>query len=180
MNVTTITPQRLAELRKSGGKIELLDVRTPMEFQEVHVDFARNVPLDRLDPKAVEQERSGNRDEPIYLICKSRSRGRQACEKFLSAGFSNTVNIEGGTKACVDAGLPVVRGKECLSLDRQVRIVIGMMALVGAVLGRFVHPYFIGLSAFAGAGLIFAGITDSCPLAMIMARMPWNQQSSQQ
>ena len=49
MTVTTISPQQLAELCKSG-KIDLIDVRTPVEFREVHVDCARNVPLDRLDP----------------------------------------------------------------------------------------------------------------------------------
>src|SRR5436305_13168226 len=109
MSVTTISPQRLAELCKGGSKVELLDVRTPVEFREVHVESARNVPLDRLDPAAVMQGRNGNRHEPLYLICRSGSRGQQACEKFLAAGFTNVVNVEGGTLACLAVGLPVVR-----------------------------------------------------------------------
>ena len=59
MSVTTISPRQLAELCK-GGKIDLIDVRTPVEYREVHVELARNVPLDRLDPAAVMQARNGS------------------------------------------------------------------------------------------------------------------------
>lgn len=174
MTLTTISPQQLADLCKSG-KIDVIDVRTPVEFREVHVEFARNVPLDKLDPAAVMQDRNGSKDEPLYLICRSGSRGRQACEKFLAAGFTNVINVEGGTLACVECGLPVVRGKKTISLERQVRIAAGLLVLIGALLGVLVHEAFIGLSAFVGAGLIFAGVTDTCGMGLMLARMPWNQ-----
>jgi rhodanese-related sulfurtransferase len=174
MTVTTISPKQLAELCRNG-KIDLIDVRTPVEFREVHAANARNVPLDRLDPATVMQARNGNKDEPLYLICRSGSRGRQACEKFLAAGFINVVNVDGGTLACVEAGLPVVRGKTAISLERQVRIAAGSLVLLGVLLGWLVHSAFLGLSAFVGAGLLFAGITDTCGMGMILARMPWNQ-----
>jgi rhodanese-related sulfurtransferase len=174
MSVTAISPRRLAELCRSG-KIDLIDVRTPVEFREVHVEHARNVPLDRLDPVAVVQGRNGHRDEPLYVICRSGSRARQASEKFLAAGFTNVVNVEGGTLACAEAGLPVVRGKKAMSLERQVRIAAGSLVLLGVLLGWLVHPAFLGLSAFVGAGLVFAGITDTCGMGMLLARMPWNQ-----
>ena len=175
MSITTISPQCLAELCKDGKKIELIDVRTPVEYREVHVEIARNVPLDQLDVGALMQARNNPTHEPLYVICRSGSRGQQACEQFLKAGYSNVVNIEGGTIACVEAGLPAVRGKKAISLERQVRIAAGSLVLVGAVLGWFVHPGFIGISAFIGAGLLFAGITDTCGMGMILARMPWNQ-----
>jgi rhodanese-related sulfurtransferase len=175
MSFTVIGPQELAELCKSGKKFDLIDVRTPVEYREAHVEIARNVPLDRLDAAALMQARNGSADEPLYIICRSGSRGQQACEKFLKAGFANVVNIEGGTMACVEAGLPVVRGKKAVSLERQVRIAAGLLVLLGALLGWFVDPAFIGLSAFIGAGLVFAGITDTCGMGMILARMPWNQ-----
>ncbi len=175
MSVSTITPKQLAELCKSSGKPDLIDVRTPVEFREVHVEFARNVPLDRLDPSELMQSRNGSKDDPVYLICRSGSRGRQACEKFLAAGFANVVNVEGGTLACVESGLPVVRGRKAISLERQVRIAAGLLVLLGALLGWLVHPAFIGLSAFIGAGLVFAGVTDTCGMGMLLARMPWNQ-----
>jgi rhodanese-related sulfurtransferase len=175
MTITTITPQAIAKLCHAGKQIDLIDVRTPVEFREVHVEMARNVPLDRLDAAALMRARNGSADEPLYVICRSGSRGKQACEKFLQAGFPNVVNIEGGTLACVEAGLPVVRGKKAISLERQVRIAAGFLVLAGAILAMTVHPYFAGLSAFVGAGLMFAGITDTCGMAMLLARMPWNQ-----
>ena len=174
MTVSTMSPHKLAELCKEGKKIDLIDVRTPVEFREVHVEIARNVPLDRLDPAALMQARNGSADEPLYILCRSGSRGQQACEKFLTAGFANVVNIEGGTLSCIEAGLPVVRGKKTISLERQVRIAAGLLVLLGAGLS-FVHLAFIGLSAFVGAGLVFAGITDTCGMGMMLARMPWNQ-----
>jgi rhodanese-related sulfurtransferase len=172
--VTTISPQALAELHASGKNIELLDVRTPLEFREIHVDFARSVPLDRLDAKNLRAGRNGSAGDPLYVICRSGSRGNQACQLLSAAGL-NVVNVEGGTLAWEAAGLPVVRGKKAISLERQVRIVAGFLVLVGAILAMTVHPYFAGLSAFIGAGLMFAGITDSCGMAMLLARMPWNQ-----
>ncbi|MBA4187638.1 MAG: sulfurtransferase [Planctomycetaceae bacterium] len=174
MAISTITPRQLAELCNAGKKPELIDVRTPVEFQEVHVDIARNVPLDRLNPAAIVQARSSSNDEPLYVLCRSGSRGQQACEKFLKAGYSNVINVEGGTLACIEAGLPVVRGKKIMSLERQVRIAAGSLVLLGAVLGWFVDPAFIGLTALVGAGLAFSGVTNSCAMGMLLARMPWN------
>ena len=56
-------------------------------------------------------------------------------------------------------------------------IAAGLLVLIGSLLGFFWHPYFIGISAFVGAGLAFAGITDTCGMGMMLARMPWNQVS---
>lgn len=174
MSLSTIHPQALAELQKDKP-IDLIDVRTPIEYREMHAEGARNIPLDRLDPATVMQARNGAGEEPLYLLCRSGSRGRQAGEKLLAAGFSNVVNVEGGTLAWAEAGLPVVRGKKMISLERQVRIAAGLLVLIGAVLGWFVHPAFIGVSAFIGAGLVFAGVTDTCGMGMMLARMPWNR-----
>jgi rhodanese-related sulfurtransferase len=175
MPITTISPEALVLLRNNGKNLDVIDVRTPIEYREVHLDIAKNVPLDRLDPAALMQARNGAADEPLYLICRSGTRGLKGCEEFLKAGYQNAVNIEGGTTACVEAGLPVVRGKKAISLERQVRIAAGSLVLLGAVLGYFVDTAFIGLSAFIGGGLVFAGITDTCGMGMILARMPWNK-----
>jgi len=155
--------------------VDIIDVRTPVEFREVRAASARNMPLDALDPHAVMKSRDGSADEPLYLICEGGTRGGKACQKFIDAGFTNVINVEGGTEAWVKAGLPVVRGKKAMSLERQVRITAGFIVLVGALLGIFVHPYFAGISAVVGAGLIFAGITDTCAMGMLIAKMPWNQ-----
>jgi rhodanese-related sulfurtransferase len=174
MSVSLITPNLLQDRIHAGEKVDLIDVRTPVEFREVHVTVARNVPLESLDCSAVLRNRSA--DSPLYVICRSGSRGKQACEKIMAAGCTNVVNVEGGTVAWDQAGFPVVRGKKAMSLERQVRIAAGFLVLTGAVLS-FVHPYWAGLSGFVGAGLMFAGITDTCGMGMILARMPWNQVS---
>lgn len=173
MNMRTITPIALAEAAKTSA-IELLDVRTPMEYQAVHIPHARNVPLDELDPVALARSH-GERTDPIYIVCRSGGRGKQACGKFLTAGYENVVNVEGGTAAWETAGLPVVRGRSFISLERQVRIAAGSLALLGVALAWLVDPAFVALTAFVGAGLIYAGVTDTCGMALILAKMPWNQ-----
>jgi rhodanese-related sulfurtransferase len=147
MSITTITPKKLSDLIHSGAAVELIDVRTPVEYREVHVSPARNVPLDQLNAVQFAAGRRGS--EPLYVICRSGNRAKQACEKFLAAGYPNVVNVDGGTQAWDQAGLAVVRGKKAISLERQVRIAAGLLVLTGSALGYFVNPYWIGLSASA-------------------------------
>lgn len=177
-DVRSITCKELHELAQAGP-IELIDVRTPVEFREVHCVNARNVPLDRLEPAAVMAPRA-DRDAPVYLICRSGNRSSKACQAFLDAGYTDVVNVTGGTSAWEQAGLPVVRGKKAISLERQVRIAAGFLVLAGTLLGFFQHEYWLGVPAFVGAGLMFAGLTDTCGMGMLIARMPWNQVRSTQ
>jgi rhodanese-related sulfurtransferase len=179
--IATISPAMLADLRRKGDKVMLIDVRTPAEFGEVHVDFAHNIPLDRLDAKAVT---ALGGDGPVYFVCKSGSRSQKACEKLAAAGLKDVISVEGGTAACEAAGVPVVRGRKVMSLERQVRIAAGALVAVGAALAAFGpeapmnwKAIGAGLAGFVGCGLMFAGITDTCGMAMLLARMPWNQVS---
>ena len=175
MSVSSITPIELEALRQRGNLVELIDVRTPVEYEEVHAEPARLVPLDSLDAKRFMETRQGAKDQPLYLICRSGSRSRLAVERFLADGYLNVVNVEGGTLAWEQAGLPVVRGRKSMSLERQVRIAAGSLVVLGTVLGAWVHPAFLGLAGFVGAGLVFAGVTDTCGMGMALARMPWNR-----
>jgi rhodanese-related sulfurtransferase len=172
----TISAAELKTLREQGT-VELFDVRTPLEFSEVHVVGATNVPLDQLNPATL---LGADRDptRPLYVVCRSGTRGQKACEKLSAAGFTNVINIDGGTQACEQAGVPVVRGKKVMSLERQVRIAAGGLALTGAVLALTVHPWFAGIPAFIGAGLVFAGISDWCGMGLLLAKMPWNRGAS--
>jgi rhodanese-related sulfurtransferase len=174
MSVSSVSPKQLHDTVQAGQEVELIDVRTPVEFREAHVTFARNVPLDQLDAAQVAAGRNGS-SQPLYVICRSGSRGKQACEKLAAVGLMNVINVEGGTQAWDQAGLPVVRGQQAMSLERQVRIAAGTFVLIGSVLGALVSPYWIGLAAFVGAGLVFAGVTDTCGMGMLLARMPWNK-----
>jgi rhodanese-related sulfurtransferase len=175
--VATISPSQLADFLRSGRRLTLIDVRTPAEFGEVHVDVAHNMPLDRLDPQQVAALAG---DGPVYFVCKSGNRSQKACEKLLAAGVKDVVSVEGGTTACEAAGLPVVRGRKVMSLERQVRIAAGSLVAIGAALAAFgPDPLWkdigAGLAGFVGCGLVFAGVTDTCGMAMLIARMPWNQ-----
>lgn len=173
--IETLNVQQVAQ-RNDESRIEMIDVRTPAEFGSVYVSIARNVPLESFDPDAVMKQRSGQPDAPLYVICQGGGRSIKACEKLLAAGHTNVVNVAGGTNAWEQAGLPVVQGtKKAVSLDRQVRIAAGGLVLLGLILGYAFNPYFVGLSAFVGAGLMFSGITDTCAMGMLIAKMPWNQ-----
>ena len=170
----TIDVQSLAH-EQSQHELDLIDVRTAAEYRQVHATGSVNVPLESIDPQRIMADRDGKGEQPLYLICQSGGRSSKAAQRLIDAGLGNVVSVDGGTMAWESAGLPVERGKKTISLERQVRIVAGFFALLGAVLGCFVHPYFTGISAFIGAGLMFAGITDTCGMGMMLAKMPWNR-----
>jgi rhodanese-related sulfurtransferase len=176
MAIQTIAAEDVFRLREGGKRPHIIDVRTPVEYAEVHAEGAVAAPLDRLDPAAAMSAREGPPDEPLYVICKSGGRAAKACERFEAAGYHNVWSIEGGTTAWERAGLPVVRGtKKAISLERQVRIAAGSLVLLGVLLGWLVHPSLFGLAAIVGAGLVFAGVTDWCGMGMLIAKMPWNR-----
>lgn len=171
-----ITPKQLHELIEQGASVELIDVRTPAEYQEVHATIARSVPLDGLDPRAVMADRTVAADQPLYVICRSGARAARACEAFAAAGYPNVVNVEGGTLAWERAGLPVTRSpRKTLPMDRQVRIASGTVTVVGTLLGAFVHPAFLFLPFMCGARGIYSGITDSCLMSRVLSFFPWNR-----
>jgi rhodanese-related sulfurtransferase len=165
----TITPQQ-AQQKQSTALF--LDVRTPAEYQEMHIQGAVLHPLSDLNPSKVQELTAGKHG--CVVICRSGGRARQASEKLITSGVANVVVLEGGVTAWDSAGLPVVRGQKTISLERQVRIAAGALVFIGSLLGYFVNPAWIALSAFVGAGLMFAGITDTCGMALMLAKMPWN------
>ena len=176
----TISASQLQQLLTAQPDLTVLDVRTPVEFAEVHVAQARNVPLDALEPEALSESGVRAKQQPVYLLCRSGARATKAAERLARDGFDHPVVIQGGTLAWLEAGLPVIRGTaKVISLERQVRIAAGSFVLTGVVLGWLVHAGFFGLSAFVGAGLVFAGITDFCGMGLLLAKAPWNRRVAQ-
>jgi rhodanese-related sulfurtransferase len=171
----SITATELKNLINSGKHIDLIDVRTPIEFRAMHVTVARNVPLDRLDPNAL-RTAGGVSSDPIYVVCRSGGRSRQACEKLLAAGVTNVIDVEGGTMACESAGAPVIRGKSTIPLNGQVQIITGVTVIAGTIAAlATANLYWLSLPMVMGAGLVFSGLTNTCAMGTILARMPWNQ-----
>lgn len=177
MPAATISIAELQQQAQQSGPLRLVDVRTPAEFARLHAAGAHNIPLDQLDPEALAAGHK-NSDGSIYVICHSGTRSASACQKLAEAGIEHTYSVEGGTAAWQRLGLPVVRGKGAISLERQVRIGAGLLVLIGCLLAWLVHPAFLLLSGFVGAGLVFAGITDICGMAILLGKMPWNRQRS--
>jgi rhodanese-related sulfurtransferase len=172
-----LTPHELASLVGDlAGGVRLLDVRTAGEFGTAHIRGAYNVPLDSLAEHA--DEIHANVDEPVVVICQSGQRARKAEAALAAAGMVNLHVLDGGMAGWRAAGLPVVRGRERLSLERQVRIAAGSLVAVGAVLALLVHPLFVLLPLFVGSGLVFAGVTDTCAMGMLLARLPYNRSAT--
>jgi rhodanese-related sulfurtransferase len=175
MNVQIISCQQTAAA-VAASKVDFIDVRTPAEYAQIHAQGTRNIPLDQLDPQTLASSRQASPDTPLYLICKGGGRSANACQKLLAAGLTNVLSVDGGTTAWEAAGLPVVRGGgKVISLERQVRIAAGLIVLLGVLLGYLLHPAAFALSGFVGAGLVFAGISDTCAMGMLLAKMPWNR-----
>jgi rhodanese-related sulfurtransferase len=146
----------------------VVDVRTPAEFRAVHLEPSISLPLDEIGRRRAELP--GDRE--LVLVCRTGARARLAAERL--AGWRARV-LEGGLAAWQEAGHPVVMGKAHMSLERQVRIAAGAMACAGGVLAVTLNPWFGVLPAFVGAGLVYAGVTDRCGMAMVLAKLPYNR-----
>ena len=153
----------------------LLDVRSPAEFRQVHVEGAINLPLEKVSEAAVKKILQEKASSVVVLLCAAGTRARKAAEQLEQADLKLVV-ITGGTNACLQLNIPVIRGEnKTISIERQVRIAAGFITFAGVVLGFTVHPNFFYLSGFIGAGLMFAGITDWCGMGLLIAKAPWNK-----
>jgi rhodanese-related sulfurtransferase len=163
----------LVELLRTHPEVRVLDVRTPGEYESAHIRGAYNVPLDTLGEHGAEIR--ANVTGPVVLVCQSGQRARRAEEALQGAGVANLHVLDGGMNGWLAARLPVIRGAKRLSLERQVRIVAGALVATGAILALTINPLFATVPAFIGSGLVFAGITDWCGMAMLLARLPYNR-----
>lgn len=158
-----------------GATCVVVDVRTALEHKEVSLKQPHHhVPLHELDAAKFLREQNISNERPVYVLCRSGKRATQAAEAFMAAGHANVHVIEGGIIACEAAGIPLRKG-QVISLERQVRIAAGAAALAGTALGAFLSPAFYVVPAAVGAGLVYAGVTDNCALAFLLARAPWNK-----
>lgn len=171
MKPTIITPEFL-ERAMAADEIRVIDVRTPAEYEETHIEGSFLLPLDRFGVPALRELAGG---KPCALVCRSGMRAAQALKKIPGGETLEAAVLEGGLAGWESAGLPLKRGRSSLSLERQVRIAAGLLVLLGVSLGFTLHPVFFGLAAFVGAGLVFAGLTDWCGMGLLLAKMPWNR-----
>ena len=170
----SLSPQELASALAAGG-CQLIDVREPVEHAEAHVNGAKLISLGQIESRCGEI----NPQQPVIVMCQAGKRGQTAADKLRKLGFNDVRNLEGGLLAWKAAGMVCVEGtRKCLPLMRQVQLVIGLCVFTGSLLAVFVDPRWAYLPMFFGAGLIFAGSTGFCGLALLLAKMPWNQVST--
>ena len=164
----------VGELRADldAGGCVLLDVREYPEYAAGRIRGARLVPLGELERRAGEVDRS----RPVYVVCRTGRRSAEARRRLKALGFADVRNVSGGMEAWERAGMAVERdARPPWSLERQVRFVAGSLVLLGVLLGAFVAQPFVWLAGFVGAGLVFAAVTDTCAMGMLLARLPWNR-----
>jgi len=158
------------------GRVQLIDVREPAEYADERIPEAINMPLSSFDPTQVP---ASTPEKPVVMQCRMGSRSIRASCQLLEQGWPEVLNLKGGIEAWKVAKLPVTRTQNApISLMRQVQIAAGSLVLTGTMLGAFVSPWWLLLSGFVGAGLVFAGVTNTCGMALLLARMPWNQGQS--
>ncbi len=167
----TANVQELRSALESDAAI-LIDVREYAEHAQGHIPGSRSIPLRLLAGRAAELQP----DRPVYLACQAGVRSKKAVEILRGLGRADAINVEGGYLAWQSAGFASEKSPNPpWTLERQVRLTAGAIILVAALLARFVHGEIVWVCAAMGAGLSFAAITNSCAMAMVLARMPWNQ-----
>lgn len=168
---TTWTPEELKNHLERGERVQLIDVRSPGEYAAEHIPGAMNLPLEQVDARLDDL----NVHEPVVLICQSGRRA-EMCAAELKHHRDDVILLEGGTQNWLDKGFETVHCQTTRwSLERQVRLGAGLMVLAGTVLSLLVAPAWIYLAMFVGAGLTFAGATNICGMAALLAKLPWNQ-----
>ncbi len=152
----------------------VIDVRTPGEFESVHIPHSRNVPLDEVEQHAEDLRREAEAGKEVVLVCRSGSRAHQAQEKLEAAGVGPLPILEGGVVAWQNDGGEVVQDVIRWDLERQVRLVAGALVLL-SILVSIVFPPARYVAGFVGAGLVFAAVTNTCGMAMVLSKLPYNR-----
>jgi rhodanese-related sulfurtransferase len=169
--LTKLNPKTAAD-RINSGQALLIDIREPDEYAREHIPGAISLPVSALDKADLTLEAG----QQAIFHCKSGMRTDSNCTVLSQHVEGEAFMLDGGLDAWRALGLPTAKDEKApLEINRQVQITAGSLVLLGVVLGWFVAPAFFGLSAFVGAGLMFAGISGWCGMGMLLQAMPWNR-----
>ena len=164
----------VSELRNDldAGAGALIDVREFPEFAGGRVPQAKLISLGEIEKRAAEIDRS----QTVYLMCRSGRRGAEAQKKLHALGFADVRNVRGGFEAWKNAGFEIEKDEKAVwSLERQVRFTAGLLVFASVLLGFFVWSPLVWLAGIVGAGLVFAAVTNTCGMAIMLAKLPWNR-----
>jgi len=167
-----ITPKDAAAIAGKDPQAKLLDVRSALEFSQVHIKDSLNVPIDMLSAKINDLSQS---QQHFIVLCRTGNRSPMAADMLIQSGIHGVKVMQGGMTRWQKENLPVIKGEGGVSLERQVRLIAGSLVLAGILLSWFVHWAFIFIPVFISCGLIFSGITDSCLMGMLLMKLPYNK-----
>lgn len=177
--VNVISAGDFVSIVSCEDKPVVIDVRTAAEFNNEYLGESINLPVQDATGLSLESCLSQcgcAGSETVYLLCGTGNRAQIAAKQLMKECANPLVVVDGGIATMKQIGITFKKGAgSVISLERQVRIVAGSLVLLGVVLGFVLGSTFFGISAFVGAGLVFAGVTDTCAMGMMLARMPWNR-----
>lgn len=172
VSLEMVSPQEAYGLATKDPVTVLLDVRSPLEFKQVHIKGSVNMPIDMLLDKIDEL----NQPKLSYIVlCRTGNRSPMAADMLMQSGISPVRVLDGGILRWQKEHFPVVKGEGGISLERQARLIAGVFVLAGIVLSLAISPWFLGISIFVSCGLIFAGLTDNCLMGMLLMKLPYNK-----
>jgi rhodanese-related sulfurtransferase len=173
MELKPLSPDAARELIGQGAL--LVDIRALDEHARERIAGARHASLAQLAQGMATIEGAN----AVIFHCRSGTRTQMNAGRLAACVDGDAYVLDGGLDAWKRAGLPVITdARQPLELQRQVQIAAGSLALLGAVLGATVSPWFHLLSGFIGAGLVFAGVSGFCGLARVLMKAPWNRRAS--
>lgn len=156
------------------GEARIVDVREPAEFASEHIRGAQSLPLGQIGTVRIAPQAG----EKLVLVCASGRRSGMACDRLAAEGME-VYSLKSGISGWKSAGGSVeTSARKVIPMERQVLLGAGFLVLTGVLLSLLLHPSWIALSAFVGAGLMFAGLTGFCGMALVLARAPWNQRGA--
>ncbi|MCX5678576.1 MAG: MBL fold metallo-hydrolase [Candidatus Omnitrophica bacterium] len=167
-----ISPKAAYDLISKDPTVKLLDVRSALEFNEMHIKDSVNIPIDMISAKLNEIGRPG---QSYIVLCRTGNRSPMAADMLIQSGLSSVRVMDGGITKWQKDKLAVIKGAGGISLERQVRIGAGSLVLTGILLSVLVNPWFLAISLFVACGLIYAGLTDNCMMGMLLMKLPYNK-----
>lgn len=168
----SVDSAQVSELLQSNPRTRLIDVRTPGEFASAHIPGSYNVPLDLL--REHRAELNAQHHDPVVLVCASGARADQARTVLENTGLDQLSVLKGGVTGWEAQGGSMNRGKGTWGMERQVRLVAGLLVLTGVVSSTAFEPL-KWISGFVGAGLTFAAITNTCAMSRVLGLLPHNR-----
>lgn len=172
---TRVDAATLEQWLEQGVDVRVLDVRSPAEFEGVHIPGAYNVPLDTLGEHAEDIQR--HVDEPVVLVCRSGMRASQAEQRLAGAGMGNVKVLEGGMMAWERIDGEVRRGEVRWDIERQVRLVAGSIVLASIIASIWV-PALRWVAGVVGGGLTVAALSNTCAMGMLLSKLPYNRSNT--